>query len=729
MVMKLPNYDFLQLEDVNQTLYNYARDLFDRWYSVNIPYLLRTTGLTGDFSDVRYDFVLVSREGDKWTLEICNTFWTGNWKVIDEDGNLVNNDVAVDYYDVHGDEVMFYGSNLENYKIYFQLAPFDVGRSISSNPIYFERNGYNVTTQFSTTTNQVVKIIDKNGNPVEGATVKLVPLTELNKPIPSTLETSTGYNYLKSSYGITGSDGTCKIRLEKTPRPINQKCVLTATFEGETAHTFLNNARIQQYTRQLAISDTESGITSLDDLWMYKGEIKTFHFKVNPINKYGFGYVDKAVNSSVDIYHTYDENQNTPNTQNNVQKLVTKRYTVRTDSNGEFTFKLNGRGFYADTSSIKIVLPETDKYESLISDTFTVKHHWFYANDYEHLRSECEKTDGCDAIILRNRRYDRHDNHYIKIKRKQYIIGEKGSEYPTLNSNHYKDLFMVTRGKGTDKELLNELTLLQVKIINTNNTIQQWEYTNVNLIGCVFENCMGQVNPYQGAIVYQKNKECSTNVQHCYFVNNFCNCIVGRGKVFIQSSLFKITDTKYTPKQEPIIVNQFDGEAILQNNMLYMNSSMEYSDGKKIIKSVPDVVSNDKMSVYCGSTATINGKNIYELEADNSLNFFDEPYNNRAFLFSIYYDYYSNIKNVTVACARDEIHIDNCTAHGIEGSDTLYKDGYMLVRESTKTYIDSNPHIHIQNGKIIEDEHIYVPTSGGIITLTSEIPYNKDRMG
>lgn len=729
MVLTLPNYSFLQLEDVNQTLYNYSRQLFDDWFEVDLKYLIEETGLTGDFEDVRYDFVLVSRYGNRWTFEVVNSFWTGCWKIVDQKGNLINHNTGVYYYDVNDNIVEFTSASLPNYKVLFQLSPLDTGRTISTNPIYFKEGSYNETTQFNITTNLTVTIIDKHNNPVEGATVKMLPLDQFHRRIPSTLEDKAGYNYIKSSYGMTGADGSCKIRLEKTPTPILQDCILEATYNGEVAYTYLRNDRVQQYTRDVEIALSDGSIKPITDLWMYKGEIKNFQFKVIPKNKYGVGYTQSIGKCTVDVYHTFDENQNVPNIQQNVQKLKTVRYTVTTNDEGVFTLPLSSRGFYGDKSQIKIVLPETRIYDSVVSDTMTIKHHWFYANDYEHLRSECESSTGCDAIILRNRVYNRNNFNYIKIKRKQYILGEMGADYPTLNSNHYKDLFMVTKGKGTNKDLLNELTLIGIKITNANNTIIQDEYTNVSIVGCVFEGCQGVVNRWQGAVIYQKTEKCSCVIQNSFFVNNYCNCIAAKGTVYLIRNLFKVTDVRYTPKQEPIILNQFSGRAVLKYNMIYSNTSMEYADGEKIIKSHPATVSNAKISVYCGRDAVINGRNAYELMKDNSLAFFDNPYNNQAYLFSIYYDHYSHKKKYIVACATNDYTRNKATGHTVEGSNQIYKNGYTLIDEKSKLYDDTNPFIHIDDGKIIEHKDIYVPKTGGIIKLNTSIPITKSRMG
>ena len=192
MVLTLPNYSFLQLEDVNQTLYNYSRVLFDDWYEVDLKYLLDETGLGDDFDNVRYDFVLISRDGNYWTFEVVNSFWTGCWKIVDQNDKLINHDVTVNYYDVIENSVEFIHSNLKNYKVLFQLSPLDVGRSISSNPIYFKEGSYNETTQFNITTNLTVTIIDKHNNPINGATVKMLPLDQFHRRIPSTLEDKTG---------------------------------------------------------------------------------------------------------------------------------------------------------------------------------------------------------------------------------------------------------------------------------------------------------------------------------------------------------------------------------------------------------------------------------------------------------------------------------------------------------------------------------------------------------
>ena len=741
---RYPNYTFLQLEEVNQTLYNYARKGFDDWYCIELERIYNEydLGSATQIVDLRYDFTLISmhKSGSMytWAFDVRNVFWTGNWRITDTKGNTINeNDYEVSYGEnPAGTMLIVNGSNLKSFHLCLQLSPEDKVRKINHTSIRFEKS-YSYTHQFDETFTEEVKVINAStGNPISNATVKLIPLDNKKKIIPSELQSQQGYGYLKHYTTTTNENGIAKIKLTNTKSTGTYYARLEATSQaGNTCYTSLTDKRIQNYVPEPVIEpepapfiDKSGRTIEVKDLHIFKGEIKTFTIKVIPYNKYGMSYKPSNEKYIVDIYHTYDQAQNVPNVKVNTSKMKTDKYTFTSNANGEVQCTINSRGFYGDYSYLKIVLPKTDTFEQVVTGEYTIKHDWMVIQSYDALKKELEAPNGCDVVVLENKIHTRNSADTINIRRKQYILGERGGAYPTIDGNYYNRLFTVKSGVNATKELLNELTINGVRIIKCNNVITQENNTNITLTGCVFQENKFEVTGNQGNVIYQNDKNCFATIDHNYFENNYGNCITARGNVIIDNNLFKITDVKYTIQPEPFVLEQYDGNGTLTNNQIYVNTSMVYKDGKREITRYNKNRSYAKISVWVGKTATVNGKGVNQLKKDNSFNFFDKPYSNKAYIFSIYYYPYDNVKTYIVASAWNN-KINNATGHSVQGVNWAYKDGYNLVRESSKNYNTNNPFVTIKNGRIIEDKAIYVPVSGGVVNVPKDNLINTTRSG
>lgn len=740
---RYPNYTFLQLEEVNQTLYNYARNGFDEWYCIELERLYQKYSLSNanGIENLRYDFVLISMTKSSnsytWVFDIRNVFWTGNWRITDTNGVALNeNSYEVSYGEnPAGNTLIVSGLNLNSFHLCLQLSPEDKVRKINHTSIRFEKS-YSYTHQFDEVFTEEVKVVNAStGNPISNATVKLIPLDNKKKLIPSELEAQQGYGYLKSYTATTDENGITKIRLSKTPSTGTYYARLEATSQaGNTCYTSLTDERIQNYVPEPVIEpepifiDKSGRTVEVKDLHIFKGEIKTFRIKITPYNKYGVSYKPQSEKYIVDMYHTFDQAQNMPNVKVNTTKMKTNKYTFTSNENGEVDCTINSRGFYGDYSYLKIVLPKTDTFEQVVTEEFTIKHDWLVIQNYTALKKELEAPNGCDAVVLENKVHTRNNAETINITRKQYILGEQGSGYPTIDGNYYNRLFTVKKGVNATKELLNELTINGVRIIKCNNVITQENNTNITLTGCVFQENKFEATGNQGNTVYQNGVNCFATIDHNYFENNYGNCITARGNVIIDNNLFKITDVKYTTQPEPFVLEQYDGNGTLTNNQIYVNTSMVYKDGQRSITRYNKNRSYAKISVWVGKNAKVNGKGVSQLKSDNSFNFFDKPYSNKAYIFSIYYYPYDNVKTYIVASAWNS-RINKATGHSVQGVNWAYKDGYNLVRESSKNYNTNNPFVTIKNGRIIEDKAIYVPVSGGVITIPKDNLTNPSRSG
>lgn len=724
-----PNYSFLQLEEINQTILNFSSEPFREWSCINTEHIYSkyTNTLNKTFRDLRYNFTIIKcvKSGSvyTWTFEVRNVFWTGKYKLLNVDGSVYTGSYEVSTSDSGGNFITISGNNFNHFILCLELSNVDQQRDIESTVITFEGE-VEYTHQFDNSSYEYLKVINaETKQPIVGATVKLIPLDSRKRRVDTVLESEPSYPYLKHYTTTTDSKGIAKIKFSATLTPDTYYAMVTAVSQGgNKATTQVIDHRVQNYGREILYDE--------DNFYMYKGEIKTFEFDIQYVNQYAQNYHPNIKEDYVvNVYHTYDSAQTNPLTPTITSKMVTDVYSVKSDNNGRFSFTIDGRGFYGDKSYVKIVLPATDGFKSYTSDELTLRHEWFYVNTLKALKNECANPDGCDAIILRNKEYVRDSSaDTVHITRNQYIIGAKGSKYPFIDGKQNKILFEVDAGTGMNQKELTEFTLIGVQIENCDNVISQNDYTNVTLSNCVFKHNTNTFKNYQGNTILHKTSNCITTVQNCYFVNNQSNCILARGNCNISNNLFKITDVKYTIQPEPFILNQYSGKGILKNNFIYINTSMVYENGKQTFVKYPSNRSYAKIAVWVGKNAVVNGKGVRQLNGDNTFNYFDDPYNNRAYIFSIYYYPYDGVKTYIVASARGD-KINKATGHAVEGTNWAWKDGYNLVRYSSNNYNTNNPYVTIKNGNIIESSVIYVPVAGGMIDLNVDEIHTTTRMG
>lgn len=716
---KYPNYTFLQLEEVNQTIYNFTKNGFYDVAEISTDEILKkfpswSSGkrFTKQFDNLRYDFTLINMEYDNnlftWTFKIVNTLWTGKWLLLNSDRTVYDKEFTSLTPNKNGDTLILQGENLYDFILRLEMSNDNISRTILVDNYSFEGN-YEYTHQFDSAVTEyaVLKDVKKNKY-IDNATVKFIPLNEVGEKI-----TEDNGDWLKPFTGINKRNGRYAIQYSKVNHVGDYYGRLEAYINDVlVAQTAVIVHKKQLYEREIPSRNIGDDI---NNMWLYKGSIKKFRLKIDTHNKYNYNTNKNKEDAVVNIYHTYDVANNNPLSISKIQKMKTEVISTHADEDGYFEFELNSRNCYVDKSYVTISLAKTDTFPAWTSEKVTVQHKWKYATDWLDLKTECEDEYGADVIILENKTYTAtKDDPTITIGRdssnKQYLIGAKGNGWSTLNEADYNNCLRV-KDKGTDK---NFLYLRGIKIKNSECAIYQENNTYVDIVACVFTENKYVKQNYQGGCVYQSDVNTLLNVEHSFFENNYANCILGRGNVVLDNNLFKITDVKYTYQPEPFLLEQFSGEGILRNNQLYVNTSMVWDkNGKVSVKRHENNRSYAKISVWVGDKAIVNGKNRKQLLSDNSFNFFDSPYNNKAYIFSCYYYPYGNVKTYIVA-STPKSRVNKATGHAVYGTNWAYKDGYTLVRESSKSYYTYNPFVTFVNGKKIVSPQITVPSNGGV---------------
>lgn len=723
MVLKhnptLPNYSFLQLEEINQVIYNYTKYGFTRTSQIStdvikeeFPSTMDGRGVIGiGFDNIRYNFTLITmRKSGKiytWTFKVVNTLWTGGWQLLNLDGTQYTGEYTSLTTNKGGDTLILEGENLHSFILNLTMSNDTLGRQIATNTYQFVGN-YEYSHQFSSNITEYATLQEtKTKKLYSNATVKFVPLTSTGKVV-----TSTDGSYLKPYTAINKGNGKYGITYSATKSGGTYYGRLEAYIGGIiVAQQTVKVTKIQKYEPVVIpkVKEPEKQLDyDLNTLWINKGAKRTFKMKLHAENIYGHSIKpnEKIV---VNIYHTYDVAHNDPFVSPKIQKMKTEVHSVLADNDGTFEFKLSARDCYVDKSYFVISLAKSASFNGWTSERIPLNHYVKTAVNYADLKTECEKEDGADLIVLENKDYTASNDHKeIKINRtstdKQYIVGRKGSGWSTINENGYGILFNVGESK--------KLYMRGVKVINSDCAIFQNEKSFVELVSCAFVGNKFVRTKYIGGVVYQ-DKISSLQVNSCFFENNYGNCIKGLGYVIIENSLFKVTDDKYVVQPEPFVLEQYEGEAVLKNNQIYVNTSLTWdSKGKPKVVMANKNRSYAKISIWCGKTATINGKSRNQMNTHNTLNFFDAPYNNKAYIFSAYW--YPHGINAFIVASSTNKNINRATGHAVQGTNFAWRDGYYLVRESSKDYNTYNPFVKFVNGQKIVSHEITVPSSGGV---------------
>lgn len=765
-----PNYSFLQLEEINQTLYNFCPDDFHQWYCLDTrniskiyPKLLNNKGIIKtSFRDYRYDFIIVTLEINtktnvwKWTFEVRNILWNGNYIIKEPDPekivNLHARTPTLDTDDKTNNAnttLIISGKNLNYMIVCFELANYgdrnipeqgeDSYMDISFDGTYSYKHQYDIDNV------EKCKVINTSTkNPIKGASVTLTPLTEKKNPI--TGDTS---NYLSPQKAVkTGKDGKASITYSKTKTKGTYYARLDAAYDYEctngdhdhhtaTCSTIVTVNKFESYNPNVQL---------LDEYSMYKGGSKTFEMNINLKTELGATKDYNGEKLTVNVYHTYDTAYNIPLIKPTTSKPITVTDTVYTDEKGNFTFTLDGTSFYGDTSTIKFSVQAQGEYEGFTTEEITISHVWFYVNDWVELEENAPLESQPNAMVLKQgtHKSPQKNNNMgaapCYINRNFYLLGEKGSGWATLDGNGYSNCIVindppnaVVSSSSEDTEI--KVVIKGIKFINCNVAITQEKRSLLSLHGCCFINNKNKSYAGVGTCVNQLSKYDRLYVRDSYFYNNYGNTCHCKGATIIDNNLFKIDNWKYPLQPHPYCLEQESMTGIVRNNQFYICPSMYWKDGQKRFHYVDKNKSYAKIAVWVGKNAIVNGKKPSQLKNDGTFNYFDAPYNNRSYTFAAYKQWKGNDRPTVLCSPNSRIHT-GC-GHASSGwnprgskesrcpgaSTWAYWDGYQIwyingrneaaVRNSGRNL--SNPYITIKDKKVVEDPRIIVPSKGGVV--------------
>jgi hypothetical protein len=218
-----------------------------------------------------------------------------------------------------------------------------------------------------------------------------------------------------------------------------------------------------------------------------------------------------------------------------------------------------------------------------------------------------------------------------------------------------------------------QLTIENTRLDNGDTTIIQAKNTKVELNGVTFNNCTSSNYNGLGSCIFcdvdvdslNNTDDYITTLNNCTFTNN-SNCILHSGELTIIGCTLNNDDTTNINTNNAAFVYQTDGTCLIQQSVF--NIDYDYSSAEANIGYAQCIV-------MCGETANINGATHTDLQGDNTLPFFDVPFNNRADTYAKYYypQITDNVESITLID-------DKGCCHSVSNRDWVYKNNIKVQR-------------------------------------------------
>ena len=218
-----------------------------------------------------------------------------------------------------------------------------------------------------------------------------------------------------------------------------------------------------------------------------------------------------------------------------------------------------------------------------------------------------------------------------------------------------------------------QLTIENTRLDNGDTTIIQAKNTIVNLTGVIFNNCTSTNYNGLGSCIFcdvdvdslDNTEDYATTLTECTFTNN-ANCILHGGQLTIKGCTLDNNSITNINTNNPTFIYQTDGTCLIQQSTF--NIDYDYTSAEANIGYAQSLI-------MCGETANINGATHTDLQTDNSLPFFDEPFNNRANLYAKYYypQITDNVESVSTVSGK-------ACCHACSGVDWVFKNNVTVRR-------------------------------------------------
>ena len=178
--------------------------------------------------------------------------------------------------------------------------------------------------------------------------------------------------------------------------------------------------------------------------------------------------------------------------------------------------------------------------------------------------------------------------------------------------------------------------------------------------------------------IYEDNTDFTTNISNSTISNCYLPVVIHFGTLNIENSKFKCTSRNTLSKNVPCFIYQVKGDVTITDSVFkikYPPKSLKLCEKSK------DIGINH-CNFLIGENATINNANYNELQRNNSLPFFNKPFNNKSYVYCEYY--YPLIESCVIASPLPNYE-DKCCCHALSGIDWVFKNNVQITRKEWGT--------------------------------------------
>ena len=208
-------------------------------------------------------------------------------------------------------------------------------------------------------------------------------------------------------------------------------------------------------------------------------------------------------------------------------------------------------------------------------------------------------------------------------------------------------------------------------------SILQKETSTLEMTNCTFTNATSTSYNGLGSCIccdldyesLENPNDFTTILTDCTFTNNH-NCILHGGELTVTNCRYHNTDLTYVDTGNPAFLYQSDGTAIITSSIF----DIDYT--------ATTLCSNNKNIGYAqaliifGEDAVINNQTSTEVQDNNLLAFFDQPYNNQSHIYAKYY--YPQISSCVYTSPVPNRE-NKCIAWAVSGVDWVFKTNLQIT--------------------------------------------------
>lgn len=321
--------------------------------------------------------------------------------------------------------------------------------------------------------------------------------------------------------------------------------------------------------------------------------------------------------------------------------------------------------------SVIVTVNEDNKFYGY-SMEFLFNSHYFQPITFAELKNELEKVNGAPIVELTANLVGTNDinvNHDVLIR--------NNNEYVRINLHNYS--FIIN--ENIDFKIDN------VTICRGNPAFTQKPNSKLEINNCTFEICSNVQMNNLGSVVCCDIDIKSLNGEDNFFtvINNSefkrnHSIIFHGGQLTVNNCKFHQVDNLLWDYNNPSFLYQVNGDATITNSIFDFDS---LDDNTHCINQKNFGFS--QAIIMCGVSATINNANHEDLQANNTLPFFESPFNNKSHLFLKYY--YPEIESCVFSSPLPNFE-DKCCCHAVSGVDWIFKENIQITRADWGTQND-----------------------------------------